>query len=415
MKKLLLCTTVALAWAAFVFVTSFYGWWTRPVVSPGDTGAFFAHAESQLESESRGNSALVLIEDGQVRFESYSADPQAVNADTLFSLASMSKWFAAYGAMLLVEQGKVALDTPVTEILTRWQLPPSEFDNSGVTLRALLSHTAGLDDGLGFGDYTADETLPTLEESLAAPRASGGRAVEIAVTSPPGEAWNYSGGGYLILELLIEEVSGQSFADYMGQAVFEPLGMQRSGYGFIDGYNNSAGSYALDGSRAPSYQYAAKAATALASSAADVTRFVQTQLAACSGGANAGPLSCASLEAMREPHGRSLGADVWGLGTMLYAPTQQGGHVFGHDGGNDPAINAAVRVNPDTGDALIILLTGELSLATRLGSDWVLWQTGMPDILASEAVIASMLTPLLLGWLALGFALILWRRKTHAA
>jgi CubicO group peptidase (beta-lactamase class C family) len=112
----------------------------------------------------------------------------------------------------------------------------------------------------------------------------------------------------LILELLIEEVSGQSFADYMGQAVFEPLGMQRSGYGFIDGYNNSAGSYALDGSRAPSYQYAAKAATALASSAADVTRFVQTQLAACSGGANAGPLSCASLEAMREPHGRSLGS-----------------------------------------------------------------------------------------------------------
>jgi hypothetical protein len=100
---------------------------------------------------------------------------------------------------------------------------------------------------------------------------------------------------------------------------------------------------------------------------------------------------------------------------MLYAPIQQGSYVFGHDGGNDPAINTAVRINPDTGDALIILLTGELSLATRLGSDWVLWQTGMPDILASEAVIASMLTPLLLGWLVLGLALILWRRKTHAA
>ena len=152
MKKLLLCTTVALAWAAFVFVTSFYGWWTRPVVSPGDTGAFFAHAESQLESESRGNSALVLIEDCQVRFESYSADPQAVNADTLFSLASMSKWFAAYGAMLLVGHGKVAVDTPVPEILSRWQLPPSEVDNNGVTHCAFPTHTAGLDDGLGFGD-----------------------------------------------------------------------------------------------------------------------------------------------------------------------------------------------------------------------------------------------------------------------
>ena len=100
---------------------------------------------------------------------------------------------------------------------------------------------------------------------------------------------------------------------------------------------------------------------------------------------------------------------------MLYAPTQQGDIVFGHDGGNDPAINTAVRINPDTGDALIILLTGELSLATRLGSDWVLWQTGMPDILASDTVIASMLKPLLLGWLALGLALMfIWRRKSHA-
>ena len=57
MKKFLTLSFVALAWAAFVFITSFYGWWMRPVVSPGDTAAFFVHAESQLESESRGNSA----------------------------------------------------------------------------------------------------------------------------------------------------------------------------------------------------------------------------------------------------------------------------------------------------------------------------------------------------------------------
>ncbi len=93
------------------------------------------------------------------------------------------------------------------------------------------------------------------------------------------------------------------------------------------------------------------------------------------------PLDADLSRRMREPHGSQFGADIWGLGTMLYAPTAGDAFVFGHDGQNDPAINAAVRVNPDNSDAIVVLTSGGRLLATRLASEWTYWQTGAPDFL----------------------------------
>ena len=72
----------------------------------------------------------------------------------------MSKWFTPYGVLMLADKGKIDLDEPVSNYLTRWHLPPSKLDNSKVTVRRLLSHTAGLTDGLGFGDL--DNAAPSL-------------------------------------------------------------------------------------------------------------------------------------------------------------------------------------------------------------------------------------------------------------
>lgn len=83
---------------------------------------------------------------------------------------------------------------------------------------------------------------------------------------------------------------------------------------------------------------------------------------------------------MREPEAKVAGLPIWGLGTILYAQTAGGDYVFGHDGANDPAINASVRINPENGDALIVLVSGHPSLATDLGARWVLVETGKPDI-----------------------------------
>ena len=85
------------------------------------------------------------------------------------------------------------------------------------------------------------------------------------------------------------------------------------------------------------------------------------------------------------------------MGTILYAPTNNGDFIYGHDGANDPAINAAVRINPDTGDAIIVHASGHPAVATNIGSEWVLWQTGLPDVLATDAVFASMAVPALAG------------------
>lgn len=397
-KLTLAVLLAAVLWLTFVFVSAFYGWWMTPVASPGDTEDFFRKAVVILEAENQGNAALLLIENGQLSKEYYSSSKDSIDKDTVFSTASMSKWLTANAVMKLVEDGKVDLDASVSEYLTRWELPASEFDNSEVTVRRLLSHTAGLTDDLGFGDYNSEETLPTLEESLSNPRASSDRDVEMAVQVQPGTEFIYSGGGFLILQLLVEEVSGMSFQDYMNAVIFGPLEMTRSTYNYIGDIENNAGSYDRNGQAAPLYKYASSAATGFTTSSSDLSKFVLAQIP---DGNGSSILTKDTRESMREPYGQILGFDIWGLGTILYAQTANNDYVFGHDGGNDPAINSTARINPDNRDAIIVLETGHPSLATNIGSQWLLWQTGYPDLLDSDAIIESAYLPAFLGVLML--------------
>lgn len=412
LKILALALMVMVTWVLFLGITSLYGWWSDPIAARGDTAGFVQAATDIIEEGSRGNVAFLLVEDGETVAEYYAShgDREPIHRDTLFPTASLSKWVTAVGVMQLVEQGRVDLDRPVSTYLTRWQVPDGEYDNNQVTTRRLLSHTSGLTDGLGFGDYEAHETVPPLEQSLAAPRASSGREAIIAVGRPPGEAFEYSGGGYLILQLLIEEVSGQDFAAFMKEAVLRPLGMSRSTYGFIGGAKDAARSYDESGKLAPWYQYAAAGATGLAASAADLERFLKAQLP---GARDRSPFDPVTISAMREPQASTLGADIWGLGTMLYAPTSDGEFVFGHDGGNDPAINSSARINPDTGDGIVVLVTGHKRLATMLGSEWVFWQTGLPDFLSSGEVLRGVIPAMVTGCLlSMTSALaLMWRHQ----
>jgi len=377
-KRAALVLLLLAMWTATVIGGALFGWWRRPIAPRDDARAFLAAAARLIDTGNRANTALVLIESGAVAGEYYSARADTVDRNTVFATASLSKWIAAHAVMKLVEQGKLDLDRPVEGYLTRWHLPVGAFPSDGVTARRLLSHTAGLTDGLGFGDYRLDESLPTLEQSLAAPRRSAAGATSpVAVGMEPGSAFRYSGGGYLLLELLIEEIAKEPFESFVTREILQPLGMSRSGYAALSSVPNTAKSYASDGRAAPIYQYASRAATGFNASASDLTRLVLAELEAERGGV----WSQQTLESMRSTEARTMGVGLWGLGTVLYAPTARGDVVFGHDGVNDPAISATVRINPESRDAIIVLATGSRAIASQLGSAWVLWQTGVPDVL----------------------------------
>ncbi|WP_018276834.1 serine hydrolase domain-containing protein [Teredinibacter turnerae] len=394
-------TLVAILLASLWFVVAFYGgltgWWLSANAPKEDNAAFFQYVSETIDNGNTGDLAFVMIDNGKVYNSLYQGTENQPDETTRFPAASLSKWITAYGVMTLLQEGNISTDTPVVELIERWQLPESEFDNSKVTVAHLLSHTAGLTDGLGFADLPAGETVPPLLESLNNPKASSGEDVKISVGIEPGSAWKYSGGGYLLLQLLVEDVSGQPFAEYMQQYIFSPLGMTSSGYEYLANQQNAATMYDEQGAPAPYYQYASAGATGLSSSAADLIRFVQANLPT----ASSAPLEFDNVEAMRAPHGHKMGADIWGLGTMLYAPTEGGSFVFGHDGSNEPAINTAVRINPDNGDALIVLASGNKLLASQIGYEWTLWQTGYPDFLFLDKALDSAVLPFAVGLLVL--------------
>ena len=407
-RYLLSFLATAAVWAILALYAGVYGWWLTPIAEEGDHSAFFRAAVDRLQRENHGVSALVLVEDGRVVAEHYGPEEHGIGPDTLFPLASLSKWIAAIGVMTLVESGRIDLDAPVSQYLTRWQLPESDsFDNDAVTVRRLLSHTAGLTDGLGFGDFDAEEVIPPLEESLAHPRASSAEDTVIAVGLEPGSEWLYSGGGYLVLELMLEEVANEPFSDYLQRAVFNPLEMTRSTYDFIEPLTDVAPSYDAEGTITPHFRYASKAATGLSSTAADLTRLLQAILRE----SIPGFLSRKWIEDMRLPHGSMIGIPIWGLGTILYVEDRTGEFVIGHDGVNDPAINTSVRLNPATGDGIVVLVTGHPTLASSIGSDWVFWQTGYPDILTLSKALKSAIVPVLIGVLLI-FVLVGWRYRS---
>ena len=276
-----LATVVALAaWAGVFLAGTSEGWWRRPLAPRGDTAAFMTAADAMIREAAPGSLAFQLIEKGRPQDARYVSTGRPVDGDTRFQVASLSKWITAWGVMTLVEAGKVDLDAPVDTYLKRWKLPPSKFDNRQVTVRRLLSHTAGLTDGLGYGGFEPGKPIQSLPASLTrAADASPGRDGVVRVGKAPGAGWAYSGGGYTLMQLMIEDVTGESFEAYMQRAVLAPLGLSRSTFVLPEaGDANLAGFHDADGRPAIHYRFTATAAASLYTSSNDLTRFIQAQL-----------------------------------------------------------------------------------------------------------------------------------------
>lgn len=358
-------------WTGFVSLGRNYGFLLQSIVSSESETKFIEAVKENIQSEHVGNMAIALVKNGDIKSAFYYSKGNPVDEKTLFQMASVSKWVTAWGIFKLVEQNKLSLDEPISTYLTRWKLPKSDFDNEKVTVRNLLSHTAGLTDGLGYDGFDSNQAIQSIEESLhkaadAEPYVSGITKVGIE----PNTEFRYSGGGYTLLQLVIEEVSGITFQEYMTKYVFQPLKMKHSTFE-LNATSNLAQSYKMDGTLDKHYRYTALSAASLYTCIEDLTLFLQAN------GIDNPVLSKSTQEMM---NAEVIGMNKYlshALGPFVYSKNTTGDYVIGHDGNNRAAINTSVRVNTSTNDGVIILESGNPNLATRLGDEWVFWKTGI--------------------------------------
>ncbi len=408
-KRIALVFLAMLSWTAFIGYGFIDGFLLKPITSKSTPQAFIEATQKKIDEQFVGNFAMTIIENGKVSEDHFYSIDKPVNKNTIFQVASVSKWVTAFGALKLVEQGKLDLDKPVDHYLTRWNLPESEFDNNKVTIRRLLSHTSGLVDDLGYDGFGPNEKVQTIEESLT--KAADGLYSEgvARVGFDPGSEYMYSGAGYTILQLLIEEVSGQSFQDYMTQAVFEPLDMKYSTFVLSEKPNlELAQLYNEDGTISTPSIFTALAAASLYTCTEDLSKFLIANVSKNK------VLSEKTIEAMSQPEAFRNDVGIYGLGPHLYSQNRQDSKIIGHDGsGGNPIINTAARIDLISKSGIIVLETGNHNLASSLGDEWLFWKADIADYVVMMRNKSYLLTLLIIGYVLIIVAAIFIIRKKN--
>lgn len=164
---------------------------------------------------------------------------EKVTQETLFHAGSVAKTLSAAAILTLVEDGLLVLDDNVNDTLVSWRVPENEYSrDEKVTLRRLLSHSAGIKDGLtdrgpddpmpayvSFGDEVPEVTLQQLLDGMPEENIEPARVIQV-----PGTSYRYANADYAIVELLVEDRLGQPFEDFMQSVVLDRLGMAHSSY-----------------------------------------------------------------------------------------------------------------------------------------------------------------------------------------
>lgn len=159
----------------------------------------------------------------------------AIERSTQFQAASISKSFTAARVLQLVEAEVLDLDEDINNYLSSWKLlERSGFEEEGITIRDILSHRAGLSPR-DFIGYAQGETIPSLPDILD----GRGNSPRVEISTRPGIDYRYSGGGYIVLQQIIEDVTHQDFADSMEEHVLSPLGMNSSTFSLLNPTNDS--------------------------------------------------------------------------------------------------------------------------------------------------------------------------------
>lgn len=279
--------------------------------------------------------SIAFVDDGQVSWaRSYgylSQDSLApVNEQTLFQAASISKPVAAMAALRLVQEGKLQLDQDVNAYLKGWQVEASAFtEGKPITLERLLTHTAGLTVH-GFRGYAQGEPVPTLVQILNGEEPAN--SDKIVPDTFPGAIWRYSGGGYTLMQKVVEDVAGKPFPQVMQELVLGRIGMNPSTYEQPLPErlrSNAAVGHRPDGEKVEGnwHTYPEMAAAGLWTTPSDLARYIIEVQRSLKDGYK-GVLSAEMTEKMLSKH---LGD--WGLGPAL---SGEGDSLrFNHGGANE--------------------------------------------------------------------------------
>jgi CubicO group peptidase (beta-lactamase class C family) len=272
---------------------------------------------------------------------------------TRFRLGSVTKQFTAASILLLEERGKLKVEDPIKNYMPD---APAAWDK--ITIFNVLTHTSGIPSFTGFPDYASLEPFPTTPEKLVA------RFRDKPLDFEPGEKWNYSNSGYVLLGYLIEKISGESYEKFVQENIFTPLGMKDSGYDSNSAVvaHRAAGYASGPGGIVTNAGYIDMsvpfAAGALYSTTEDLLRWEQ--------GLFGGKLlSAASLQKMTTPFKNDY---AFGVGVR----TENGHKLIDHNGGIE-GFSTELAYYPEDKITVVVLsnVTGAASpgeIATRLGA-----------------------------------------------
>lgn len=166
--------------------------------------------------------SVLLVKDNKVIFsKGYNMADYNYNLpngpDTVHQIGSLTKAFTAAAVLQLGEAGKLSVDDPVDTYI-------KDYPNPEVTLYHLLTHTSGIPNYTNFPDFLNSINVKTSVNELIA------KFKDKPLEFDPGSRFAYSNSGYVLLGAVIEQVSGQTYSDYLNEHIFTPLGMKRSGY-----------------------------------------------------------------------------------------------------------------------------------------------------------------------------------------
>jgi len=286
-----------------------------------------------------------------------------VTTQTLFQAGSISKSLNAAGVLKLMEHKKLDLYTDINTYLKSWQFPYDSLSKGKkITMTNLLTHTGGIN-LQGFGGYLPGKPLPTTVQVLNGEKPAN--TPRIRSVFEPGLRPEYSGGGIIIAQQMVMDITGKPYADYMKQAVLKPLGMRNSTFNQPPGGINQAAlatGYNITGNPIPGkYRiFVEQAAAGLWTNPTDLAKFViGVQLAY--EGKSTKLLTQQSARLMLTSYQGNMGI---GLGTFINASDST--KYFSHPGAT-PGFQSIYYGSLQGGNGVVVMLnSGSQQLATEV-------------------------------------------------